>query len=413
MEKIRNRWTVLIAALFSSTALAAKTYIDNKHPQYPSYPTIDHVKLAKDKTDKIKRGEYLTKLGDCIACHTEKGGKAFAGGYPIKTPFGTIYTPNITPDKTNGIGGWSEKDFIKAMRHGKLPQGHYYYPAFPYIYFNTISDEDLKAIKAYLDVIPAVAQKNKENDLAFPFSWRFLQSGWRLLFFDDNGPYKNNPDKSSEWNRGKYLVDGLGHCSMCHTPSHYIFSKKWVLAAPIKSKYLTGGTVDGYFAPNITSAFLKNVTLQEITDVFKKDKLIGGGAVIGPMKDANHDSLRYLTANDIKAILIYLKSVPDKTETKKGEPVKVLTADDGKTIYENHCAYCHNGSNPQAPKLGDTKAWEPLVKQGFDVLVINSIRGINNMPPKGGCASCNDAQIKAAVKYMVRESKVKGDYSLW
>lgn len=507
-------WSALILTFFLPLAASAT---DNYHAtthlgKYPDYPTIDYQQYSPEQAAKIKRGEYLAKIGDCIACHTTPGSKkVFAGGLAIKTPFGTIYTPNITSDKTTGIGNWSEKDFIKAMRDGISPQGHYYYPAFPYIYFNIVKTDDLKAMKAYFDAVPAIRLQNKKNDLVFPFSWRFLQLGWRILFFDNQGRYQYNKKESAAWNRGKYIVNGLGHCSMCHTPMHHFIFKKWVLGAPVKKYYLTGNLVDGFFAPNITATSLENTPTQAIADVFLKDKLIGGGNVLGPMQEVNHDSLEYLDFADIRAIADYLKTVKSEipprpkassdtskqgkniysqycagchatgaggapiigntkdwgplikqglntlyknaingiggmpakgtcgscsnqdiqvavqyivskskpgattipSKAPKGKRFRKLSADDGKAIYERYCAFCHNGANPEAPKLGDTAAWDKLSKKGFDVLVINSIKGYNNMPPRGGCAKCNDAQIKAAVKYMLQQSTTKGDYRLW
>jgi len=510
MKKHITLISLICLALLPIRLLATNNYAATNHgDKYPTYPSIDYSKYSKQKANLIKRGEYLTKLGDCIACHTNTNDKPFAGGRKIKTPFGTIYTPNITSDKKTGIGNWSLKDFITAMRDGKSPQGQYYYPAFPYIYFNILPTKDLEAIKAYLDTIPAIQQKNKGNDLSFPFSWRFLQLGWRMLFFHNTGPYKNNPKQSPQWNRGKFLVDGLGHCSMCHTPMHHFISKKWVLGAPIKKYYLTGAMVEGFFAPNITSTNLKDTPIQQIADVFLKDKLIGGGQVQGPMDEANHDSLKYLHPDDIKAIAIYLKTVkseiPPKinvgtglaagkkiyerycaachstgaggapivgkvadwttrsklgmntlyknaingiggmpakgtckscttqeiqdavqymmSESKSGaavvstkpttKPLKKLTLADGKKIYETHCASCHNGSDANVPALGDKQAWSPIIKKGLDVLIYNTIRGYKKMPVKGSCTKCNDAQIKAAVKYMVNQSKTGGDYHLW
>lgn len=501
----------VILSTFSTSSLSAgaeSSQIEN----YAVYPSLNYGSGAR--AEQLKRGEYLVKLGDCIACHTApKGGQSFAGGYPVDTPFGTIYSPNITPDKSTGIGKWTLADFNRAMREGISPEKHYYYPAFPFLYFNILTDQDLQDIKAYLDAIPAVNQANKKNELMFPFNWRFLQLGWRTLFFhyQKTGPYVNDVHQSALWNRGNYLVNGLGHCGMCHTPSHYLLSEKYPLAAP-KHKYdFTGAMVQGFYAPDISSNFLKNVPLDEFADVFLKDRMIGGGEVVGPMKEANHDSLQYLTFEDIKAIDVYLVSVkskipPKKTSTapgltqgkeiyekycagchttgaggapkigdvvawnekmkpgiktlytnalngiggmpKKGTcinctteeiqyavdyivsesklsseipatakvpPLKKLTMADGKHLYEMYCAVCHApGSNyPNAPTLGDQPAWKPIIKQGMDQLILHTIQGYGHMPPRGGCMKCNDAEIKAAVKYMVQNSQTGRDYRLW
>lgn len=511
--KVRAIYKILFTISLISIAcsgLAAKDFYASKHSEYPEYPQIDYG--TGKQAAELKRGEYLTKLGDCIACHTAKDGQPFAGNYPIKTPFGTIYTANITADKKTGIGGWTDEQFIKAMREGISPTGSCYFPAFPYLFFNRITDADLKSIKLYLDTIPKVSLEKKPNTMRWPFSMRFMQLGWRSLFFtmDKDGPYKNDPKHSAAWNRGAYLVEGLGHCSMCHTPSYYIFSRNYSLAAPKKKYYLAGNTVEGFYAPNITGKLMDKATNKEIADVFKQDKLIGGGQVQGPMLQANHDSLKYLTPEDVDAIAIYLRSVKSQSpprqshgsglaagksvysqyctgchatgaggapkvgdvtvweprvklgmptlytnaikgiggmppkgtcmtctdkeiedavnymvaESKPGvgtasapaaKPVKQLTLKDGKKLYNQYCAVCHNPGSQylNAPKLGDKEAWKPILKQGFDIVFYNTIRGHGNMPIRGGCVKCNDAQIKAAVKYMAETSKTTGDYTLW
>jgi len=480
-----------------------------KGENYPTYPTVNYG--SGIKAQQIRHGEYLVKMGDCIACHTEhhKDAKQFAGGFGIETPFGTIYTPNITGDGQTGIGSWTDKEFIKALREGVSPKHYYYYPAFPYLHFNKITTQDLKDIKAYLMAIPKVHQANKIDAMLFPFNLRFLQIGWRILFFhfQKTGPYQPDPNHSTLWNRGAYLVEGLGHCGMCHTPSHYFISEKFPLAAPIEKYRYSGAMVQGYFAPNITRKLLGSVPEKDLEKVFKDDELVGGGKVMGPMKEANHDSLKYMTQDDIKAVYVYLSSIHSESEQKassgggKGEeiynqycfachktgaggapkledkaawepriklgmktlyknaihgiggmpakgtcssctdkdieltvdymvaqvkggsssntpttkPVPKLTLADGKAIYEKHCAFCHNPEKPykNAPVIGDKKQWEPIIAQGMPAVFLNTINGYGNMPKNGGCKECNNAQIIAAVKYMVEQSKTKGDYSLW
>ncbi|EKD91839.1 MAG: Cytochrome c, partial [uncultured bacterium] len=311
---------VLVRIFLCSLFLSCAVFADN----YPIYPTPSLPADSK-KAAEIQRGEYLVKLGDCVACHTaQNGGGVLAGGFPISTPFGTIYTPNITPDKKTGIGNWTDAQFIKAMREGISPEGKYYYPAFPYLFFNKITTSELLAIRAYLNAIPAINYIPPKNTMMFPFNWRFLQLGWRTLFFhfQQTGPYINNPNESNSWNRGAYLVQGLGHCAMCHTPSYYLILKKWPLAAPIQKYSFTGGMVDHFFAPNISSTGLKNASVQDVSDVFKQNKMIGGGNVQGPMLDANENSLKYLTNDDITAIVTYLKTV-------KSEQPKITTGGSG------------------------------------------------------------------------------------
>lgn len=368
---------------------------DDIEQYFPDYPQVN---TAGKDAELVKRGEYIAKAGDCIACHTNspKKGKVFAGGLPMQTPFGTIYSPNITPDKDTGIGGWTDEQFIKAMRHGVAPSGHYYYPAFPYIYFNKVTTDDLKALKVYLDSIPAVRQQNLANGMIWPFNVRLLQLGWRLMFFhptDDADKRKNQP--SPQLQRGEYLVEGLGHCAMCHSPSYQIFSDKLPLGAPIQKFDLTGSKIQGYLAPNITKANLSEVSEQEIIDVFIKDRMIGGGPVQGPMLEVNHDSLKYLTPEDLSAIANYLKTVKSESPPKPTGPAA------GKALYENYCSGCHASGAGGAPKYGDASTWTPVLKNGMNTVYENAIKGINGMPAKGTCASCNDQDIKQAVDYMV------------
>lgn len=361
------------------------------------YPTPITTGKTPEQIAEITRGEYLTKAGDCIACHTNtpKNGIPFAGGLPMETPFGTIYAPNITPDNETGLGKWSDDDFIKAMRTGISPSGKHYYPAFPYLYFKNVTIEDIKAIKAYLDSIPAVRQENLKNTLVWPFNWRFLQSGWRLLFFTPNDkPMQNDPNRSPAWNRGAYLVEGLGHCAMCHTPSYYLINEKYSLGAPIRKYDLTGAKIQGYLAPNISKMNIETISDEELLQVFTHNRLIGGGNVEGPMLEANQNSLQYLTKDDLLAIVTYLKSVNSKAPPLPKGGI-------GAGIYKNYCEGCHATGAGGAPIYGDPSSWSGPLKNGVDKVYENAIHGIGGMPVKGTCFSCSDNDIKEAVNYML------------
>jgi len=353
----------------------------------------EHAKL-------VKQGEYLAKAGDCIACHTAPDGKPFAGGLGIKTPFGTIYSQNITPDKKTGIGDWTDKQFIRAMRQGIAPNGSYYFPVFPYTDFNKMSKKDLLAIKTYLEALTPVEKTNREPDMSWPFRWRFMQLGWRLLFFQFyKGEFKPNPKKSIEWNRGAYLVKGLGHCGMCHTPLNFLGGQK-------NKYYLKGGFVEGFHAPNISRSHFKDTPIKEIVAVFKQDRLVEGGRVVGPMSEVNHDSLIYLTDNDLKSIATYLKTVKSHPLPKR-KVVTTVNLKVGKNIYSTYCASCHTTGAGGAPKLGDHNSWAPLIKLGRNTLNKNAIKGFKDMPPKGTCTQCSNAEIQSAVEYMVSEATIE------
>ena len=376
----------------------AKTDVKGIYPLYPP------VKPAKGiNPELVKRGEYLAKMGDCIACHSNMdGGKGvYAGGLSITTPFGTFYSPNITPDKKTGIGNWTEQDFIRALKEGRDPAGRNYFPVFPYIYFSKITDEDAKALYAYFMSIPAIEAQNKS--LPFPFNIpgaRFTLWGWNVLFFfPEENEVAYEKDRSPEWNRGKYIVDTLGHCSMCHTPLN-------LFGAPKDRYYLTGNFVDGFWAPNITKYGLESATHQEVADVFAKNELINdAGPVTGPMAEVNHNSLNYLSNEDKMAIAIYLKTVV--SEERLGLPVSNAKPSlaRGKQVYISACIECHQEGKLGAPMIGDGDNWYRRLKaQGLTNLYVNAIRGYNSMPVKGACVTCSENDIIAATDYILNHS---------
>ena len=261
----------------------------------------------------IAKGEYLARAGDCIACHTAREGKIFAGGLPMKTPFGTLYTSNITPDPQTGIGMWTSDQFYQMMHNGRFPDGGLVYPAMPFASYTKVTREDSDAIYAYLRSIPPVKQINRPHDLKFPFSNRSLILGWRTLFFKE-GVYKPDPTKSAEWNRGAYLVEGLGHCGMCHTAIN-------ALGGSSESQAFEGGLIpmQNWYAPSLTSnkeAGLGDWTIEEISDYLRKG-VSARGAVYGPMAEVVYNSLQYLNDDDTRAMAIYLKSLAQGTSPEK------------------------------------------------------------------------------------------------
>ena len=367
---------------------------------YPTYPAT--TPATGDKATLIKRGEYLAKIGDCIACHTnvKSGTPAFAGGLPIATPFGTFYSPNITPDKETGIGNWTEADFIRALKEGRDPKGRNYFPVFPYIYFANTSDDDVRALYAYFMSIPAVELKNKP--LPFPFEVpgaRFSLWGWNLLFFFPESKLEYNPEQSPEWNRGQYIVDSLGHCSMCHTPLN-------VFGAPKKRYYLTGSFIDGYWAPNITKYGLSSANRFEVASVFAQNQLINqAGPVAGPMAEVNHNSLSYLTPEDHLAIANYLKTVVSEEPLALSPSEQQPTIKRGKQVYVKACVMCHQNGQMSAPRIGNGPNWfRRLQASGLTGLYRHTINGYNSMPVKGACVTCSDNDIIAAVDYILNKS---------
>jgi mono/diheme cytochrome c family protein len=259
-----------------------------------------------------KRGEYLAKAGGCVGCHTEarQGAVAFAGGRALKTPFGTFYGPNLTPDQNAGIGRWSEADFVKAMRRGLRPDGANYFPAFPYPSFTKIANPDLKDLWAYLRSLPPSARANQPHDLRFPFSWRLLVWVWKWLFFTP-GPFTPDPSRSAALNRGAYLVDALGHCGECHTPRNFLGGSK-------TSRYLAGGKLPGEgSAPNLTPTRLKKWDTKDLKDFLQTGMTPDGDVVAETMGEVITNTTSKLTSPDLDAVLAYLRSLPPLPDEKK------------------------------------------------------------------------------------------------
>jgi mono/diheme cytochrome c family protein len=266
------------------------------------------VSSARADDTAIRRGEYIFKAADCVGCHTDvkNGGQRLAGGRALATPFGTFYSPNITPDRRDGIGAWSLADFTQALRHGVAPDGSYYFPVFPYPSFTGMSDADVADLFAYLMAQPPVAQKSKPHDVAFPFRWRFLQFGWRLLFFDEKriAPVAG---KDAAWNRGNYLVSAVAHCGDCHTPRN-------VLGAVRPSRLLSGDPhgPDDQKVPNVTpdpETGIGNWSVDDIVKVLESGERPDFDTVGGAMREVV-EGTKALSEADRRAIAAYIKSVP-------------------------------------------------------------------------------------------------------
>lgn len=294
-------------------------------------------------TDMVARGKYLTRLGDCRACHTQPGRAAFAGGVPIETPFGVIYAPNITPDKETGIGAWTFDDFYRAMHLGIDEDGDYLYPAFPFPAYTLLTREDVRAIWTYLRTVEPVRRQNEANTLRWPYRLRSLMGVWRQFYFQP-GEFQPDPDASAAVNRGAYLVRGLAHCGACHSPRN-----RW--GATMEKYFLAGGSipVDGWYAPNITPN--PHVGIGDWSADTLKAFLTTGrseaGAALGPMRDVVQASLQYLNDDDLNAIVAYLEKVPaigpkevevTHAPVLAGQEQKKLP---GEVLYGKHCDGCH------------------------------------------------------------------------
>lgn len=368
---------------------------------------------ATAATQVITRGEYLARAGDCVACHTAPNGKAFAGGRPMPTPFGALYVPNITPDDDTGIGRWTPEDFYRMMHTGVSKDGTLLYPAMPFASYTRVTRDDSDAIYTYLMSVAPVRQKNRPHDLKFPFNDRDLLLGWRTLYFRE-GEYAPDPKQTAQWNRGAYLVQGLGHCAMCHTAIN-------ALGGSSESKAFEGGMIpnQNWYAPSLTSnreAGLGNWELKDIADLLQ----VGAshrGTTYGPMAEVVYNSLQYLNDDDVEAMAVYLKALPQRdTEappTSQARLVDPQVMETGRRVYGLQCAVCHG-----AEGKGNAPAYPPLAGNQSITMSspVNSIRMVLNggyapgtrknarphgMPPFSHIL--NDDEVAAVVTY-IREA---------
>ncbi len=290
-----------------------------------------------DDAALVARGTYLARAADCAPCHTGDAAKPFAGGLALKTPFGTLFSVNITSDPDTGIGKWTYEQFKNALHQGIRADGAYLYPGMPFDAFTEIEENDLKALWAYVRRIPPVKAPNPGNQLSFPFDVRLGMLAWRELFFAA-GYFKPVANKSAEWNRGAYLVEALAHCSDCHSPRN--------IMGAIKGKALfTGTEVDGFYAPDIASgALAKTWTKDNLVQFLKTGSSPQRGSVFGPMADVIHDSLSYLTDPDLRAIVTYLfdsPPPPDMPAPQKLSPLAAGVYRSAAKLYIDNCATCH------------------------------------------------------------------------
>jgi mono/diheme cytochrome c family protein len=314
----------------------------------------------------VTRGAYLAKVGDCVACHTAgPQSPPFSGGLPINSPFGIIYSTNITPDPINGIGKYTFDDFSRAVRKGIAKNGSRLYPAMPYASFTAATDDDIRALYSYfMNEVTPVNHKPPETKLPFPFSLR-----WSLIFWDaafvKEERYKLHNDRDAQWNRGAYLVQSLGHCGACHTPRGLAFQEKaYTEASPI---YLSGALVDNWYAANLTGDLGSGLGRWSEADIAAFLETGHGGqiAAFGSMIDVIENSTQYLYKDDLNAIAHYLKSLPahgEKAAYKTDMPAVLLAAmvtgeveRPGAGLFESFCVKCHkvtgDGEPDKIPKL--------------------------------------------------------------
>ncbi|HZM45330.1 MAG TPA: cytochrome c [Burkholderiales bacterium] len=332
-------------------------------------------KVVDVTTQIIDRGEYLARAGDCIACHTAPGGEPFAGGRAMPTPFGNLYVSNITPDDETGIGRWTPDDFYRMMQKGISRDGTLLYPAMPFAAYTKVTRGDCDAIYAYLMSIPPVRQKNRPHELRFPFNKRELLVGWRTLYFKE-GEYIPDPKQSAQWNRGAYLVEGLGHCSMCHTAINR-------LGGSSEAQAFEGGMIpnQNWYAPSLTSnqeGGLGNWSVKDIADLLQVG-VSQRATVYGPMAEVTYNSLQYLTDEDATAMAVYLKSLapgdapPSVSSAERLTQPAVLEM--GRKVYLDQCVMCHGNEGKGNPPAYPPLAANPSITMATPV---NPIRMVLN-----------------------------------
>lgn len=353
----------------------------------------------------IARGRYVAIASDCTACHTMPESKLpLAGGYSISTPFGGIYASNITPDSETGIGSWTERDFFRAVRHGKGKEGEHLYPAMPYNAYVKLTDQDMHDLWMYLRSVKPIHYQVPETNLGFPYNIRLAMMGWNLLFFKNAG-FQADSTQTAEWNRGAYLVEGPEHCAACHTAKNLIGGDS--------SDYLQGGNLGEWHAPDITPnphIGIGNWSEQQVVDYLK----LGSNHVAvasGPMAEAVTNSTQHLTDADLKAIAVYLKQVPASATTLP-QPLAMDNAQMkmGENVYSANCTACHNSDGKGIPNLAASLAGNPglLADDASSIIttVLQGGRGAVTLgnPTSGAMPSfawkLSDEQVAAVATYL-------------
>ncbi len=365
----------------------------------------DRAMADSDNYVSVMRGKALATAGDCVACHTAPGGKPFAGGLSLATPFGAIMTPNLTPDDATGIGRWSKDDFVRAMQDGRGPDGGHLYPAFPYTYYTKVTGQDLDAIYDYLRTLTPVTNAVNRNSLPFPFNIRASMIEWNTLFFKP-GRFVPDPARSEEYNRGAYLVEGLGHCGACHTPMNAFGANK-------ADKFLEGNRISDWTAPDITNdpqAGLGKWSVDEIVQYLRNGQTATSIAS-GPMREVVEDSTSKMPDADLKAIAVYLK---ERGAAGTPAPAPVAASDPrikvGEAIYVDTCSACHTRSGDGIEHIFPKLVGSSVVKQDDPTTLIRIIltgvqgAGTDAAPTSPAMPSfgyrLDDNQIAAVVTYI-------------
>jgi mono/diheme cytochrome c family protein len=348
----------------------------------PAAPEAAAEPAAPALSPAAEKGRYLATAGNCASCHTAEGGKPFAGGVAFPTDFGTIYSTNITQDAETGIGKWTADDFKKAMRQGVRPDGTHLYPAFPYTAFTALSDEDVAALYAFIKTLAPVSAPAKANTLKFPYDQRALMAVWKALFFKD-ARFVPVAGRAADVNRGAYLVEGLGHCSACHTPRNFLGAEKMdaFLTGGVYNDAVLPGQVRPWAAVNLTPAptGLGAWSAEDIA-AYLKTGLSKRATTFGPMNEVVMNSTRHLSDDDIKAIAAYLKALPAKDQgTGPAASKEVLAM--GETVYTVRCGTCHLPTGLGSDTLGVSLVGSAVVQAPSPASLINNVLYGAKLPP--------------------------------
>ncbi|WP_198084263.1 cytochrome c [Variovorax sp. E3] len=369
-------------------------------PSAASAPAAVNATPPAASTDPVlEHGRYLARAGDCVSCHTAPGKPAFGGGLPMKTPFGTIVSTNITPDPEAGIGGYTEAEFARALREGIAKDGHHLYPAMPYPSFARVNDEDMHALFIFFrNGVQPVAQKPPATDLPWPFSMRGLMVGWNWLYLD-KGVYQGETARSAEWNRGAYLVQGLGHCGDCHTPRSMLGGVK--AASDRKGEvFLSGAVIDGWYAQPLRHTDRPTMAQWSSEDIvqYLQTGRTGHTAAFGAMVDVVQNSTQHLSTQDLQAVASYLQSLGAKAGEPAGPSQASLVAaapqhptalalrngtvegNSGAMVYLNNCNACHRSDGTGANKTFPALAGNSVVNAKDPTSLIRLVLAGATMP---------------------------------
>lgn len=347
--------------------------------------------VSAAETDLVKQGEYLARAGDCVACHTAKGGKPFAGGLPMETPIGTLYSTNITPDKT-GLGDYSFEDFDKAVRHGVAKNGSTLYPAMPYPSYARVSESDMQALYAYfMKGVEPVVQVNKDSDIPWPLSMRWPLAGWRWMFAPKVEDYQAQAGADPVISRGAYLVEGLGHCGACHTPRALTMQEK-SLSASDGTAFLSGSApLEGWIAKSLRGDHkdgLGSWSEDQLVQFLKTGRS-DRSAVFGGMSDVVVHSMQYMSEEDLTAIARYLKSLPavdpkDQPHQYDKQVADALWKGDdskpGASVYIDNCAACHRTDGHGYTRVFPALAGNPVLQTADATSLINIVLNGGTLP---------------------------------